>query len=200
MADYLKIPEVARRLDVSEPTVRRMVKSGRLPSVFIGGAYRVSETDLEEFLENAKVEPGKVEAPPPERTFDDVLEDERRIAIDYGACRTALEDFSDHWQPALSGERQLERQAFQDFKADATSLSRLTRELMGAEMAELGQQYDDEGDPVFYTEQSELGPAIIRFSELAIQMDRKWKEQFGEEADVSAEVIELREYAQRKAG
>ena len=63
MTDYLKIPEVARRLDVSEPTVRRMVKGGKLPSVFIGGAYRVSEKDLEEYLENAKVTPGKAAAP-----------------------------------------------------------------------------------------------------------------------------------------
>jgi excisionase family DNA binding protein len=58
LADYLKIPEVARRLDVSEPTVRRMVKGGKLPSVFVGGAYRVSETDLEKYLEDAKVVPG----------------------------------------------------------------------------------------------------------------------------------------------
>jgi len=64
LADYLKIPEVARRLDVSEPTVRRMVKGGKLPSVFIGGAYRVSEKDLEEYLESAKVTPGTAAAPP----------------------------------------------------------------------------------------------------------------------------------------
>jgi excisionase family DNA binding protein len=70
LADYLKIPEVARRLDVSEPTVRRMVKGGKLPSVFVGGAYRVSETDFEKYLENAKVVPrggpGKAQSPLPE--------------------------------------------------------------------------------------------------------------------------------------
>ncbi len=70
LTDYLKIPEVARRLDVSEPTVRRMVKGGKLPSVFIGGAYRVSEEDLEKYLQAARVEPGdgsgKAQTPPPE--------------------------------------------------------------------------------------------------------------------------------------
>jgi excisionase family DNA binding protein len=70
LADYLKIPEVARRLDVSEPTVRRMVKGGKLPSVFVGGAYRVSEMDLEKYLEDAKVVPGggqgKAQSPLPE--------------------------------------------------------------------------------------------------------------------------------------
>ncbi len=80
MADYLKIPEVARRLDVSEPTVRRMVKGGKLPSVFVGGAYRVSEEDLEAYLENAKVVPGKAQAPPdPQQSFNGLLEDERRL-------------------------------------------------------------------------------------------------------------------------
>ena len=57
MAEYLKIPEVARRLDVSEKTARRYVKAGTLPSTFIGGAYRVTEGDLEEFVHQAEVKP-----------------------------------------------------------------------------------------------------------------------------------------------
>jgi excisionase family DNA binding protein len=58
VSEYLKLPEVARRLDVSEQTARRYIKSGALPSVFIGGAYRVGEEDLEAFVEAAKVTPG----------------------------------------------------------------------------------------------------------------------------------------------
>jgi transcriptional regulator with XRE-family HTH domain len=107
--------------------------------------------------------------------------EEQRIGIDYDACRTALESFCGHWQPALSGKRRLERQGFEDFKAGAASLSRLAREVMGVEMAELGQQYDEEGDPVFYTERSEFGPAIVRFHDIAIRMDRIGKERFGED-------------------
>ncbi len=57
MADYLKIPELARRLDVSEKTARRYIKGGALPSTFIGGAYRVTEEDLEEFVHRAEVKP-----------------------------------------------------------------------------------------------------------------------------------------------
>ena len=63
MAEYMKIPELARRLDVSEKTARRYIKTGVLPSRFIGGAYRVSERDVERFVEDAKVEPGKGRAP-----------------------------------------------------------------------------------------------------------------------------------------
>ncbi len=57
MAEQLKLPEVAQRLGVSEKTARRYVKAGTLPSVFVGGAYRVSEEDLEAFLQGARVTP-----------------------------------------------------------------------------------------------------------------------------------------------
>ena len=94
MADYLKIPEVARRLDVSEPTVRRMVKGGKLPSVFIGGAYRVNEEDLAEYIERARVIPGKAETPSSlESSLLSDLEHERRrepkVVTDGAALRGA---------------------------------------------------------------------------------------------------------------
>lgn len=57
MAEQLKLPEVAQRLGVSEKTARRYVKAGTLPSVFVGGAYRVSEEDLQAFLQEARVAP-----------------------------------------------------------------------------------------------------------------------------------------------
>jgi excisionase family DNA binding protein len=103
LADYLKIPEVARRLDVSEPTVRRMVKGGKLPSVFIGGAYRVSEADLEEFLENAKVEPGKAQAPPsPEQpNFNGLLEEERRGDF-HQSCGRYVQSRAEHYERRLA--------------------------------------------------------------------------------------------------
>ena len=81
MADYVKLPEVARRLDISEKTARRMVKAGKLPALFIGNAYRVSEEDLEKYLESAKVEPGKAPRRSQfEPSFEDVLADERSEA------------------------------------------------------------------------------------------------------------------------
>ncbi len=63
LTDYLKIPEVARRLDVSEKTARREVTSGALPSVFLGGAYRVSEEDLRAFVESKRSKPKKAAVP-----------------------------------------------------------------------------------------------------------------------------------------
>jgi excisionase family DNA binding protein len=57
VAEYLKLPEVARRLDISEKTARRYIKSGELPSVLIGGAFRVTEKDLQEFVRAREVHP-----------------------------------------------------------------------------------------------------------------------------------------------
>jgi excisionase family DNA binding protein len=189
--ELLSLPEAANRLGVSVYTVRRWIKDGKLRAFKPGKEYRVREADLEEFLRAREVRPKAPSRSPYEPSLLNGLEEERRIAIDYGACRSALEGFCDHWQPALSGERRLNPQAFQDFKADATSLSRPARELMGAEMTELGQQYDKEGDPVFYTEQSELGPAILRFHDLVIRMNRIGKEQFGEDLADEPEMGEL---------
>lgn len=82
MAEQLKLPVVARRLGVSEKTARRYVKSGALPSMFVGGAYRVSEEDLKGFLEGAKVTPSggppKAPASLQQPSFNGLLEEERR--------------------------------------------------------------------------------------------------------------------------
>ena len=78
MADYMKIPEVAQLLGLSEKTVRRRVKAGEIPSVFIGGVYRISRADLDEYLQLARVRPGKASAPPFQPSFNHLLAEERR--------------------------------------------------------------------------------------------------------------------------
>jgi transcriptional regulator with XRE-family HTH domain len=170
----------------SQPTVNLLEAGKRNPSA----------TTLEKLAQALGVEvadffPKVLRRSSPEPSLFNGLEDDQRIAIDYNACRAALESFCDHWQPAVSGKQQLDRQRFQDFKADAASLSKLTRELMGAEMTTLGQQYDEEGDPVFYTERSEFGPAVMRFHDLAIRMAKIGKESFDEDLTSDPEMGQL---------
>lgn len=58
----LSVAEVARRLDVSEETVRRWLREGRLPGYRLGGGrsgWRISESDLAEFLRSTRHEPDK---------------------------------------------------------------------------------------------------------------------------------------------
>jgi len=188
---YLSLSEAAAALDISERTAYRWINSGKLRAYKPGRDYRIPESAIKEAVEESEVRPKASGRSSLEPSLFNGLEDERRIAIDYHACRAALASFCDHWQPALSGKRRLDRQGFQDFKADAASLSRLARELMGAEMTTLGQQYDEEGDPVFYTERSEFGPAVMRFHDLAIRMDKIGKESFDEDLTSDPEMGQL---------
>jgi len=63
MAEFMKIPEAARRLELSERTVRRHIKRGELSSVFLGGVYRIEEEDLEAFVEGRRVKPPQAQVP-----------------------------------------------------------------------------------------------------------------------------------------
>jgi len=49
--NYLSAQQVADRLRISCKTVRRYIKSGKLPSCKIGKLRRISEADLEVFIE-----------------------------------------------------------------------------------------------------------------------------------------------------
>ena len=51
------VEEVAERLQVSDQTVRRWVKSGKLKAYKPGREWRVKPSDLETFLESRTVQP-----------------------------------------------------------------------------------------------------------------------------------------------
>ena len=52
--NYLSAQQVADRLSISCKTVRRYIKKGSLPSIKIGKLRRISEADLEVFIEKRK--------------------------------------------------------------------------------------------------------------------------------------------------
>ena len=56
---FFTVDEIAARLQVSDQTVRRWVKSGKLIAFKPGKELRIHPTDLEEFLESRKVRPGE---------------------------------------------------------------------------------------------------------------------------------------------
>ncbi|CAN1557384.1 excise, DNA binding domain, excisionase family [Paracoccaceae bacterium] len=47
---YQTVQEVAERLEVAEATVRHWIKSGALRAIDIGKGWRISNTDLGQFL------------------------------------------------------------------------------------------------------------------------------------------------------
>ena len=52
---FLTAAEAAERMRVSKMTVYRLIRSGKLPAVRIGKAYRVKEDDLERYLNSSYV-------------------------------------------------------------------------------------------------------------------------------------------------
>jgi excisionase family DNA binding protein len=48
--EFLSVGEVARRLQISEETVRRWVREGQLASIRVGRQFRIYPHDLERFL------------------------------------------------------------------------------------------------------------------------------------------------------
>lgn len=104
MAEQLKLPEVARRLGVSEKTARRYIKSGKLPSVFIGGTYRVEEEDLEVFLQGARVSPpGKAPSRSSlEPSLFNGIEGERHDSV-YSPWLEFVNGFADRWEQRIAG-------------------------------------------------------------------------------------------------
>jgi excisionase family DNA binding protein len=73
----LSLEDVASRLQVSDQTVRRWIKSGKLAAYKPGLEWRIKPSDLEEFLQ-ARSSPKGVRRSSLEPSFNDALADERR--------------------------------------------------------------------------------------------------------------------------
>lgn len=59
----LTVAEVADLFRVSSMTVYRLIRNGELPAVRVGRSYRVSEEDLQSYLEAQVVDPADVDLP-----------------------------------------------------------------------------------------------------------------------------------------
>ncbi len=51
---YYTLPEIADKLKVSRRTVYRWVQGKELPAYKLGGEFRITERDLERFLEERR--------------------------------------------------------------------------------------------------------------------------------------------------
>ena len=54
---YQTVQEVAERLEVAEATVRQWIRSGALRAIDIGKGWRISDTDLAQFLKTRETAP-----------------------------------------------------------------------------------------------------------------------------------------------
>jgi excisionase family DNA binding protein len=58
---WLSTREAARQLGVTVRTLYRLVDGGELAAYRIGRVFRIKQTDLEAFLDDARVKPGELE-------------------------------------------------------------------------------------------------------------------------------------------
>ncbi len=56
--EILTVEETAEFLRVSERTIRRMLKDGRLQGIDLGGVWRISREELEQFIKRGGVSEG----------------------------------------------------------------------------------------------------------------------------------------------
>ena len=49
--EHLTVPEVAKRMKMNDETVRRYIRSGKLPASFVGGKYLIKDSEVNKMLE-----------------------------------------------------------------------------------------------------------------------------------------------------
>ena len=52
----LTVSNIATKLNVNRVTVHRLIVQGQLPAIRVGSIYRIKESDLEDYMEKAKVQ------------------------------------------------------------------------------------------------------------------------------------------------
>jgi excisionase family DNA binding protein len=64
---WMSTQEAARRLGVTPRTLYRFVDEGSLPAYKMGRVLRLKATDVDDFIERSRVQPGSLEHLYPER-------------------------------------------------------------------------------------------------------------------------------------
>lgn len=62
--NWLNTGETARRLGVTTRTLYRFIDEGRLPAYRFGRVIRLKESEVAEFIESCRIEPGTLDSAP----------------------------------------------------------------------------------------------------------------------------------------
>jgi excisionase family DNA binding protein len=156
---HLSLSEVAGLMGVSERTVRRWIKSGKLKAYKPGRDYRIPESAIREFVEGSEISPIALRRSSLEPTLFNGLEEERRESI-YGPWLEYANRLADRWEARIAtGDFDLGN--VNEFLLTLDSLLPTLSRLEKEEWAILPKEQQDE-----YLKYSNTSTAMLRLAHL----------------------------------
>jgi excisionase family DNA binding protein len=120
----LSLSDVAGLMGVSERTVRRWIKAGKLRAFKPGRDYRIPESAVRTFVEESEISPKAGSRSSLEPSFNDVLAEERRDDI-FEVVRNAVEEQNKQHRQAAARAWESERPQTYFAHADNAVMIRL---------------------------------------------------------------------------
>jgi excisionase family DNA binding protein len=195
------LSEVAGAMGVSERTVRRWIKSGRLKAYKPGRDYRIPEAAVRQFIEESEVRPKAGVSPSLELSFNDVLDEERRqqsvevVRKRYRDMRDHLDPYLTHWEQRLA-EDDLDRQAVEEFLLAAKAfIPILMVDATQNELNDIAQAlgYEERGAEVLAglsRDSLVLSDVLTRYCRIGDRLTQAWSEGHASDAEL-AEIIDF---------
>lgn len=139
----LSLSEVAGLMGVSERTVRRWIKAGKLRAFKPGRDYRIPESAVRTFVEESEISPKAGSRSSLELSFNDVLAEGRREEIEEVALEAARQQLK---QDSQAAARALESGRAQTYfmhheNASAIRLLQYPQDELAAALMELARRY-----------------------------------------------------------
>jgi excisionase family DNA binding protein len=205
---HLSLSEVAGAMGVSERTVRRWIKSGKLRAYKPGRDYRIPESAVSTLMDESEISPKEQRRSSLGPSLLNGLEDERR--------RTELEEIRESYREEREGverylvrwERWLEtggvpEEAVREFLVAARALYPALRGLSISELTEISVVLSIDTAHGLTDEakaESAMLPLVNRYWELSRKLTEIWSERFPEEENIVDLEAMRREFHIRRAG
>jgi excisionase family DNA binding protein len=189
------LSEVAGLMGVSERTVRRWIKGGRLKAYKPGRDYRIPEAGLQAFIEESEISP-KAQAPllpfetPTPGAEDALIAKIVEITDRYISRSDGLNLLCEHWETQLAslGEN-LDCRTLDEMSRIGTFVTEFFLQAAVDETVEIGVailSVDPKGNADAVAKKarksSAMRPALERWERLGVEINRRGVEKFGKDA------------------
>jgi transcriptional regulator with XRE-family HTH domain len=201
-AEGITLAEVEERSGVTRESIGELERGKRIPFCStlhkLARAYGVSLAELFEEEPTPKVQAPRASGQTRKAAEPRLAPGQLIDPSVYRRCRARVDKLCDKWEPVLQASWSRERagkhvdmEVFEGLEEDVDLLTPYIDVATAAEMAEIGQPYDEEGEPIFWSERSELFPALERLYNISLGLRRLAKKQGEKEPAPTAEIIKI---------